>query len=286
MGCTWGCSDTMNNIFGTYFYKVIDENDSIVSSGTLNNVITDGILDVDSLADTLVLALGTGGTTPTSSDTDLESLLTQKNVTTTGTVLEEESSQLYLIRFWTTSFTNISGDIKELGLFDTGKTSMISHVNVVDGSGAKTIIRMTTNLTLEVTYRIAFPVSSVTASGIATSDFGDVAYSVVYPAISDESPYEVNGFFSGDFRKIFHGTSYIRVYESGGTYLAEATCTNSYDIPTRTLTVEVTIPAVTSGDRTIVKLYDSNNNPYILLDNLYLESDASCTLTFNFTWNK
>ena len=214
---------------GSYRVQVLEDESIVFDSGEFDNLITDAALEdpgpfqqqVNGFAGVfyLHLCLGAGVvTTPAYSDTDLGNQIATKASGDFKVFTRESAAGVYPAIYKCereVEFTNISGDLSELGIRKGGSTgTLMSRSLIKDGSGNPITITVTDNQTVRVTYTLYSIIpDEVLGSGTVSTPHGDLSYTV-YAADSNNTTAE--GIHAFGFAQPMFGSS---SYNGGSYYL-------------------------------------------------------------------
>jgi hypothetical protein len=269
---------------GAYQIEVY-ENDILISdTGEFDNLITDLALAQGDPFNSGVLCIGIGRTAPLVSDIQLESEIAAVSSTFGGSAtLFMRGDNRYAKRSVTASFTGLTGDVAEVGFRGTAVDSVRSRSLVRDGNGLETIIPISAEQTLKITYFVYVLIPEIMATGIITTPYGSSNFTIKpHPGLVTPG-----GIFAGKFNNPFDGSA-LKATLSVGTINANV-FTWVYDSTTRTAVATVNYNAIDTN-RTITGFEASGNAanlPIIELETPLLNpAQNDCSFTLSFTWDR
>lgn len=204
-------------------------------TGWFPNLIVAGGLEAMATQDWDRVQLGSGGTTPSPSDTGLESPVGQVGTRQPGTdVRREASAPHYVARgAWTMQVPSYEGELREVGLLASDNT-LVSRALILDGEGFPTTVEALSDDTLLVTYQIRQHVPT-SFSEVTVTDAGQAAtqHAVLISAASASSTD-----WCMDGKNLSSGTPTVRAWDgplggieqlpSGTSMSASSTSRNGY----------------------------------------------------------
>ena len=168
----------IGTISGHYMVELLSRDNTIISTWSFDNIITNAGMDaigsrigaeIDELFN--FMQTGAGSTTPSGSDTNLQTPITGRiaQLTSTGSLINTDASGSFYTRELTYLFTELlaNGNITELGIFTLVTDGrLVNRALVRDVFGAPTTITKTSDNQLRVkyTYKVYVPTADVTGS--------------------------------------------------------------------------------------------------------------------------
>jgi hypothetical protein len=168
-----------SEIFGKYAIQLVNGDGSIQEDiEEQKNLMLDSALAYEDLWTSYpFLAIGAGVVTPpTVSDTNLGNQVAVKLIRMTDyvPVADEGSTYLATLR-GAVEFTNINGDISELGLRRDSTTGpLFTRALIKDSSGNPTSIQINSDQKLKITYSIYVRAKKVISAGVTSTPHGDL----------------------------------------------------------------------------------------------------------------
>jgi hypothetical protein len=269
---------------GAYQIEVYENNKLVKDTGEFDNLITDlALLQGDPFYSGM-LCIGTGKTTPLVSDVALELELAAVSCAFgSNATIFMKGDKRYAKRSVTTSFSGLTGNVSEVGFRGATADSVRSRSLVRDGNGLETIIPISAEQTLKITYFVYVLIPEIMATGVITTPYGSSNFTIKpHPGLVTPA-----GIFAGVFSNPFNGSA-LKATLSVGTINANV-FTWVYDSTTRTAVATVNYNA-TDTNRTITGFEASSNAvnlPIIELETPLLNpAQNDCSFTLSFTWDR
>tara|TARA_R110002033_G_scaffold170862_2_gene214581 strand:+ start:19477 stop:20295 length:819 start_codon:yes stop_codon:yes gene_type:complete len=268
-----------SEVFGKYKIQLVNSDNSIQEeTEEQNNLILDSALNYEDYWSSYpYLAIGSGVVTPPSvTDTNLGNQVAVKLIRFTEyiPVIDEGSTYLATLR-GTTEFTNIDGDISELGLRrDSATGPLFTRALIKDSAGNPTSIQISSGQKLKITYSIYVRVEKIISSGVTPTPHGDLYWDLV-PDLSRIR-------LDKNFAMIPKANIDIFGFSRTGTF--------NKDIPNRNASFTATLAATTS-DRTFNAGSDFTRSTYSayvfkLTQPYTLPANYEMTVSFETSWGR
>lgn len=273
---------TVMNIKGSYQLRVFDGGRCVSDTGEIRNLILNEASSHGDPFDSGFLCIGSGGSEPEVSQIELDSQIGQVagDFSDNSTIFMDGEVR-FSRRSISASFTNVNGDIHEVGFRKSSNGNLLSRTLIRDGNGYKTWVPLKSHQTLQVTFFVYFKIPEPILSGVLSTQFGQ---SITFTIQATELLSSPAGIMAGRFDAPFSGSALIAEREQGD--IDSFSVDVDYNIEAATCTVTAYWEA-TSEERLITgfrsKLNSENLPEITLSEDLLVPVDNDITLVFVFS---